>query len=271
VNDLSIIDLAVGLYDSEARSGALCPVCKGGATGEGSLHLRRDGRYVYYKCYRAKCDYSGRVNVQNTTASERKAELGGKRRVYETSPLDLDEGTYEYIIDRYSLSPEEIRRAELGITHMHTRQAQSRLYIPMFRRDGTVRGYTARDLTGEEGIKALSFKWKDDEPNLAWYNNRKSKSLIIVEDCFSGIRASSYMNSCALLGTDLSKEKVDEIMRNGFTHAYISLDKDATRNAIKHSIMHRTRLTLTVIALEKDIKDMDREELNKFMEPLIGT
>jgi hypothetical protein len=269
VRDLLILDLALSLFEGESRSGALCPACKGGSTGEKSLHLSRRGRYVYYKCYRAKCDCSGRINVNNSTSEDRKQELGGKRRVLETSPVKLDDDTFKYLTDRYSLSSDEIRRAELGTTTMHTHAAASRLYIPMFRRDGTARGYVARDLSGKEGVKALSMKWRPDEPNLAWYNNRASKQLIIVEDCFSAIRASSFINSCALLGTDLSKEKVDEIMRGGFTKAYISLDADATRVAIMHSLKHRTRLSLIVKALTKDIKDMTREELETFMRPLI--
>lgn len=267
--ELELTDLALELFESQSKSGIMCPFCKGGATGETTLFMRRDGRYVYYKCYRAKCGASGRVNVKNHTADVRIKELGGKRRVLETSPSELDQETRDYLVRRYHFTPEEIRRAELGITLMHSHQAPSRLYIPMFRRDGTPRGYTARDLTGLEDKKAMSYKWKEDEPNLAWYNNRRSKSLIIVEDCFSGLRASTYINSCALLGVTLDKAKVDEIMRAGFTEAYIALDKDATRVAIKQSIEHRTRLRLRVIALEKDIKDMEPEELKTFMEPLI--
>ncbi len=268
-NELSLLDLAIGLYDSESKSGLECPFCKGGTDNESSFFLRREGRYVYYKCYRAKCGVGGRLNVTNTTAAERKTELGGKRRVLETSPLELDEDTSEYLKGRYYLSPEELRRGEIGVTKMHCHQCSSRVYLPMFRRDGTIRGYTARDVTGEERVKALSFRWRDDEPNLAWYSNRKSKSLIIVEDCFSALRASSYLNGAALLGVDLSKDKVDEIVRGGFTSAYLALDGDATRVAIKQSLALRSRINLRVLALDKDIKDMTREELKQFMVPLI--
>lgn len=269
-NSDELLDLALELYDGETRSGQVCPFCKGGASGDRSLWIGRDGRYVKYKCYRAKCGIGGQVNVRNQTAGERKDELGGKRRVLETTPLPLEPDDIEWLKARYFLNDAEIARSELGKTRLHCHTVSSRLYMPIFRRDGFARGYTARGNTGLEIRKALSFKWREDEPNLSWHNNRQSDKLIIVEDQMSAIRSSTYMNAVALLGVTLNKDKVDEIVRAGFREAYIALDKDATRFAIKSSIAWRTHLTLRIVKLEEDLKDLTREELESFMKELNG-
>ena len=249
----------------------MCPFCKGGASNETTFWMMRENTSVLYKCYRAKCGAGGKINVRSGTANQRKIELGGKRRVLETSPKELGEEEYEYITRRYYLSDEEVKRSELGITNLHTHKTPTRLYIPMFRRDRTIRGYTARDLSGLEDKKAITFKWRDDEPNLSWHNCRSSKALIIVEDQFSAIRASTYMNAVALMGVTLNKAKVDEIIRAGFTWAFIALDKDATRASIKTALEWRSYLKLRVLKLEEDLKDLSREELEKFMKELDGS
>jgi hypothetical protein len=263
-----LLDLALELYDGESRSGLLCPACKGGGSGERTLWMNRDSRYVLYKCYRAKCSIGGKVNVRNATASERKEELGGKRRLLEASPLPLTAEDIDWLKDKYHLSDEEIYRNELGRTRLHSYRVESRLYIPIFRFDRTVRGYTARDTEGLEAKKAVSFRWHEEEPNLSWHVARASKKLILVEDQFSAIRAGSYMNAAALLGVTLNKDKVDEIIRNGFAEAYLALDADATRKAIKTAIECRSRIKLRIVQLEEDLKDLPRDKLTEFMENL---
>jgi hypothetical protein len=263
-----LLDVALELYDGESRSGINCPFCKGGASGENSMWMGRDGRYVKYKCYRAKCSVGGQINVRNSTAKERVEELGGKRRVLETSPLPLSPEDTEWLKERYYLTDEEITRNEIGTTKLHCHQVERRLYFPIFRFDRTIRGYTARDTEGLESRKSLSFKWHEEEPNLSWHVNRQSKKLIIVEDQLSSIRCSSYINAAALIGVTLNKDKVDELIRNGFTEAYLALDADATRVAIKLTLEWRGRIKLRPIQLGRDLKDLTREELEEFTKSL---
>lgn len=266
--DLDLLDLAIGLYDGESRSGQQCPFCKGGQSYEKSFSITREAHVVRYRCYRASCGANGRFNTRSGMAMERKTELGGKTREFEVLPAPLDDVTVRYLQDRYSLSTVEIRRAELGLTRRYSAGTDSRIYVPTFRPNGTTRGYLARDILGTQSPKALTFLFRTDEPNMGWYRNKRSKKLVIVEDAFSAIRASEYMNATYLLGTDLSKGKVDEIRRESFDVVYLALDKDATRKAIKQALEWRSYLDLKVIELDKDLKDLSRRNLTTFMENL---
>ncbi len=263
-----LLDLALTLYDGESRAGVLCPACKGGRSGERSLSINRDKHRAYYKCWRASCSCSGLVNLGANYVVARKEQLGGKRHVLETSPQNINESISNILRAKWYLTDDEIRRAELGTTKLHCMKAECRLYVPLFRFDRTIRGYVARDLEGEESKKALTFKFRTEEPNLGWHPNRKSSKLIIVEDAISSIRASTYMNACCLLGTHLDKNKVDDIVRNGFTEAYLALDKDATRKSVLTAIEWRNRLKLNVVRLDRDIKDLQPNELKEFMKEL---
>ncbi len=268
MNDTQLANLALSLHDGERRAGELCPSCDGGRTKERTLSLTRDKHRVFYKCWRASCDFSGCFRLTGGDFLKYKERSGVKFRELETTPKPLDEEYLGIVKDKWNLTEAETKRAELGLTTLHTRECYYRLYIPLFRYDGTVRGYVARDVSGLESKKALTFKFHQEEPNLGWHVNRTSKNLILVEDAISSIRASSYLNAACLLSTQLDKGKVDELIRNGFTKAYLALDKDATRTAIKLAANWNHLVKLNVIALDKDLKDMEREELRDLMENL---
>jgi DNA primase len=261
---MSLLDLAVLMYDGESKSGLMCPFCEGGSTKEQTLFMLRDGRKVIYKCYRASCGKGGLLNLGTLAAGERKEELRKKEWVLEVRSDPLDAATEEYLKTRYFLSDQELRRSEIGTTTKYCQAATHRVYIPVLRYNRTIRGFVARDISGKENKKALSFMWNKDEPILAWYTNPSSNKLLIVEDPFSALRASSFVNSVALLGTDLSKAKTDEIVRNGFTEAWMALDKDATRQAVKLAVKLKDRLKLRVLVLDEDLKDLTRKELEEF-------
>lgn len=99
---------------------------------------------------------------------------------------------------------------------------------------------------------------------MAWYPNRKSRKLVIVEDQLSAIRASEYMNAVALLGTNLNEEQAYEIQRQKFQESYIALDADAIKQQTALVIRHRGILRLTPLMLKKDLKDHTPQELEEF-------
>lgn len=257
---LTVASLGLGFYNGESQSGIVCPACNGGATHEGSLHLRRENDFVFYRCYRASCNFAGRVRVSGTV--ELRAARA-KRREFVTDPDRLTDEAREYLLNRYLLSDEEFRRAGMGSTTRYG--VKGRVYIPTYRLDGTVRGYVARDISGEQQPKALSFKFRDDEPSLHWYSKKGSKSCVLVEDAFSALRCSSYLTSGALLGTELPEVGVDEVRRACFSEVFLALDKDATKKAVKLALRYRDVLPMTVVPLPKDLKDMGREELEAFV------
>lgn len=113
----------------------------------------------------------------------------------------------------------------------------------------------------------------DDAVAAAWYRwRRKSRVLVLVEDQVSAIKLAPYVHALALLGTNLSDAKVAEInaITPAYEHVYISLDNDATGEAIKMQLANRGRIKgLLVAALGKDIKDMTTEEFNTYVQQLL--
>ena len=264
--ELEILDLGLSLYDGENRAGQVCPSCKGGSSGEGSFSISRDSNHVIFKCHRASCSFAGRIRTNGSAAREYK-EHNRSYREFVTDPDPVSAETTSFLREKYLLSDEELRRSGFGWINKYG--SAGRLWIPMRRRDGSVRGYTARDLTGTEPKKALNFKWRVEDSSLSWYNNRLSKKVILVEDAFSALRASTYLNAVNLSGTHVSEDDLDELLRSGFTEAYLALDKDAIGKAVKLSLVHRGRYRLRVVPLEKDLKNMTREALEEFMKELV--
>ena len=95
---------------------------------------------------------------------------------------------------------------------------------------------------------------------IAWYVNRTTPGIVIVEDQLSALRASDYLTSVALLGTNLSEERVLEIKKAGRGPVYLALDNDATASAVKYVVKYRSVLPMQLLRLAKDIKDMTDEE-----------
>lgn len=89
--------------------------------------------------------------------------------------------------------------------------------------------------------------------------------MVVVEDQFSAIRASDYLNAVALLGTHLDDIRAEEIKASKLSPIYLALDKDAWNKTIKYCIQYRSMLGLIPLRLEKDIKNMTTEELDQLM------
>jgi hypothetical protein len=95
---------------------------------------------------------------------------------------------------------------------------------------------------------------------------RVSDTLILVEDQMSALKLAPHVHSLALLGTHLSDAKAAEIVAGGYKKVLISLDNDATREAIKMQLAHRNTIKhLYVAGLGIDIKDMTQGELNEYL------
>jgi hypothetical protein len=275
--ELELLELGLSLYDGESKAGQVCPQCKGGRTNESSFSLSRDGSNVYYKCHRASCSFSGRIRVSGQAAREYR-ETKRAYRTYVTDPDPLPEAARQLLRDKYYLLDEELSRFGIGWTTAHSpkrgggEEAETdagRVYFPMYRRDGTVRGYSARDLTGQYKPKVLTFQWRSEDTRLGWYTNRASEKVMLVEDSLSAMRAAQYMNACALSGVHIAEDALDELLRSGFTEAYLALDKDATSAAVRLALRYRGKFRLIPVPLPKDLKNMTRPELDEFIKELL--
>lgn len=89
---------------------------------------------------------------------------------------------------------------------------------------------------------------------------------MLVEDQMSAIKLSPFIHSAALLSTDLTTSKVDELKINSYQTIWLALDKDATLRALRMQMLYRNELpNLKVVALPRDVKNMNEEELNELL------
>lgn len=89
---------------------------------------------------------------------------------------------------------------------------------------------------------------------------------MIVEDCVSAIKLAPHVHTLALLGTHISDAKADEISKEGYSRVLLSLDNDATYEAVKLQLQYRSKIKgLLVASLPKDIKDMNEDEFDDYL------
>lgn len=110
---------------------------------------------------------------------------------------------------------------------------------------------------------------------LAWYPfqyvcRNKELPLLIVEDQFSAMRASAYMNAVSLLGTNLNPSKINDIISAGMPHVVLALDKDAVGKAADYVKLYRDLFPkMTILPLTKDVKDCTEKELDSLFEGVL--
>ncbi len=130
------------------------------------------------------------------------------------------------------------------------------------------RGWVLRDIEGHSQSKALTMLDPLATP-LSWYRNRNlsSRGTILVEDIPSAVRASKYINACALLGSGAGVERASEIDRVATRPIYIALDQDATKGSF--AMWHKWSLTwgpgCTVMPLRFDLKDLQEKDLERLL------
>ena len=167
------------------------------------------------------------------------------------------------MVQRYSLEPSEISKAGLG-------EADTKLYIPVRDKNGKEVGYVLRKLDKSQAGPKSVLHIDEDCAILSWYPkgyglDQKSK-LVIVEDQLSAIRASTYMDAVALIGTNLSENKVADIIKAKKRRVIIALDKDATGKAAILVKKYRVLFdSVELLPLDKDLKDMSRDELEDLL------
>lgn len=87
----------------------------------------------------------------------------------------------------------------------------------------------------------------------------------MVEDQFSAMRLwQEGVSAVALLGTHINHERAVELS-SVTRNVVIALDKDATNKAIAHAAQFRYALDAKVVALTKDVKDLDEKELKELL------
>jgi len=232
----------------------VCPQCGGGSQSEKSLALTResDGTLVWI-CHRASCQSRGgtsKVGTRTTNNTPRK-----KRRVFDGRTRELSEPLRERIYELWGISEPE--------AWYYTPAYGGRIAMSIRSPKYLHRGWVLRDISGRARTKALTYIDEGEVP-LSWYKTDPYAPTVIVEDIPSAVRASTYMNSVALLGTGVGMDKAAEIAEYARLPIIVALDQDATSESFR--IAHRYAALwqdVKVLMLNKDLKNMNEEELQR--------
>ena len=254
------------LPDGVSASGAICPKCSGGQSHEGSLSVTCEGGQLKFLCHRASCDFrgvltiNGRALVPATDERPERKPIGPGYAAIRKGPLP--EAAKEFLWSRYGLTDDHINRGLLQWTTAYSPEGKGRVLMPVRDCDGHVYGHTVRKIDDQRGKKSLTFVGNSSG---AWYHCPGSRDVILVEDQISAIRASSYLNAVALLGTNITDKALRDIKESEFNRVFLCLDADALPRAIELVQKHKADVKLHLLQLNWDIKDMTEKDLVQFL------
>lgn len=240
----------------------VCPVCKGGTSGEKSFVYSRDDRGVgHYICFRATCSIRGTIYSTPEHGSVERV----KRRKYEMNRdlVTLSSDQTYFFREKFDINPgSDILYAPQTGMFMH------RICGPM----GQHRGWQGRDYLKLSSIRALGYPNTDD-PWQAWYSPSHAEEqipvpngtlAIVVEDCLSARKVSdSGFDSVALLGTNLNYDKVYEIA-DCCRNVILALDRGTLPLMIKHRQLYGSLFdTIKIWSLDQDLKYVSRKRIRE--------
>lgn len=264
-----LISTYANLQDGTSLSGQLCPKCSGGRSKENSLSVSIDGLLLKWCCHRASCGWVGQTLVVGGGGSRSSPVQRGSKPPLSFKATSLSEENYSFLQQKYGITKELCDTFKIEWTSDLTSFTDGRFVIPVRNFDLQPAGWVLRGINKEEKQKALIIKAKDTM-GLSWFScsTEPSDRCIIVEDCYSAIRASRYLNAVALLGTHLSPEMCDELLATGSQRYYLALDKDAFNKSIEFAFKYKNKITLEPVALQKDIKNLTEPGLADLIEEL---
>lgn len=257
----------------------VCPHCGGGSSKERSLSIKRNKPLVAsYTCWRATCDLGyGNVNLHGDGKALFNSKMAPKDikktgRGVRSAPLR--ERHARYLKRYYGLTD-----ALLAYGLVKSTARDGRIIFNIFspdrkRRGKTVRVYKELLTTFSDPVtfpKCINEMSSENAVSQSWYYKgrelrKKTDILIVVEDIVSALRINPYYDSVALLGTVFNSAKQREIRMQKYKHVFMCLDKDATRTAARYSKTAGVNVPgLKVKFLDKDIKNMNEQELEAFV------
>ena len=252
--------LEAALLDDGTSVRVVCPTCGGGSSRERSLSISKDGGSVLWNCHRASCTEKGGSGNGASYFVRTKQEGSDAAPEPRFAPYEgllepLSEEWIKYLDGSIGLD-EEL----LALGRVRFSPEQHRVAYPILGPLGHRRGWVFRSYSPGERTKALTHMEKE-EPRLAWCRRENNDSCVVVEDIPSALRASRYADAVALCGTGCNDEAAEGIAAH-YDHVVWALDADATSEAIRLCRQHSLRFsTSRVLMIDKDLKDMEEEEL----------
>jgi hypothetical protein len=269
---------AQNLEIDHSWSGLLCPFCLGGSSGERTFSITRTDSGLLYNCYRGSCN-SGRGFLPTAGYLVPAAAPKDKApKPYYGTFEELEDVDRAYFARRFDVQPEY----QLGLGVNSDGYYVQAVFAP----NGMHRGYAVRygcwggspecpRSVRSNGPKTRIYMNNPDAPTQSWYYrpswfkpdgtryDGNINRIVLVEDCISAMKvAQDGLTGVALLGVGLDNNKVREIGMQHPSEVMIALDADATDEAFKLARRWGLAFPKTrVVILDKDLKDMTRDEV----------
>lgn len=241
-----------------------CPACF--APGKTFTVTRSSSGYVWH-CFRDSCGVKGSTEIPYR-GGEYIAPVAARVTAYTHDLWPINDDDRQYFEDRFSITSKEILDA-VRVTD------DSCYMLPVFRADGTVRGYIKR-LPNWKGLpipvrspalpetypKTVNYLDSADEVPLSWHRPiylQPCKYTFLVEDWVSAARIQELgYTSIALLGSSLSDARVRELQQSFRLDLCWAPDPDAIGTALKHAQKYGPAFrSLRVVFLDCDPKDYE--------------
>ena len=232
-----------------------CPACGGNKT----LSLTKKDGQLFWNCFKASCELTGRSNVGRTN-SEVRQYLSGRDIVTKKRTPDIPT-----IISDPSNNPEVIKY--LTENNCHAAYEQKAIKISYSPADRRVLFYTPDKLgcVGRSLIAGAKPKWKAFGEFNGLFSLGESTNAVLVEDAASAcaVFATGCYTGVALLGTHMSQKQREGLRK--YQSVTICLDKDASKKAVYLLKQLRGTIQARVRLLTKDLKQYQPEEIKEIL------
>ena len=243
---------AYGRYRSD------CPLCGKPNT----FSVSDNGFERLWYCFHADCNTKGGTGINLTRDNSSQAFVKKETKQEE---IDID-----FVIPDTFVSLSRNINAENYVKQVHSYSAYLDGLADIrydFQKDRVV--YLVKD--GDKVIDATGRSLTNSKPKWLRYGTSRqpfvcgiADNLFVVEDCPSACSISNIVTGMALMGTSLLDSHI-QVIQN-YKKIFVALDKDATRKAVD-IVRHLSNYVPTkLVVLKKDLKNMEREERNDFID-----
>ena len=235
-----------------------CPLCGKPNT----FSVTDNGFERLWYCFHADCHTKGGTGISLTKDNSSQAFVKKQTKQEET---DID-----FVIPDTFVSLSRNINAENYVKQVHSYDAYLGGLVDIrydFQRDRVV--YLVKD--GDKIVDATGRSLTNSKPKWLRYGNsrypficgKSGHNLFIVEDCPSACSISNLVQGLALMGTSLLDSHI-QVIQN-YKKIFVALDKDATRKAVD-IVRHLSNYVSTkLVVLKKDLKNMEKEERDDFI------
>ena len=235
-----------------------CPLCGKPNT----FSVTDNGFERLWYCFHADCHTKGGTGISLTKDNSSQAFVKKQTKQEET---DID-----FVIPDTFVSLSRNINAENYVKQVHSYDAYLGGLVDIrydFQRDRVV--YLVKD--GDKVVDATGRSLTNSKPKWLRYGNsrypficgKSGHNLFIVEDCPSACSISNLVQGLALMGTSLLDSHI-QVIQN-YKKIFVALDKDATRKAVD-IVRHLSNYVSTkLVVLKKDLKNMEKEERDDFI------